>query len=1577
MEELFMQVFERRDWVVEQMRQQVESSGESLACALLAAGRRPPPWLLPSRPGAPQELNGRPALSEFVFPGSCITTPAANRTIFQLPAVPSTSLRNVGVPGYSHLGTACTSLDTNQHQEVQQEQTKVNEEFAKTSCEANMFSLVQRSRSRQKNIEDRLCEKDKSGNSGSSDGSQDMMKRSKLASVGLNRNVALSSSEPAPSFRDLENDLDANKRNSTEFFKCSKEVSLGNEGVHLDCSSSLVLENRIVSSENNLKVPNDCTARGSSRTKVADSACHLLTESHLSVEPKVLQFEDVGSVCMNSSNEKMRQPLESAPESAHFDLTEAHPLNEDPSTACCHVPRSMGSSLLDGVGSGFLNPESGTVMQNLQCGSLGFTAMHSQNEDPIPTISSEVPRCIREISSLKGPCSKVSQLLEKEESKACSVANPLLETNALHTVESAERVRKLITQNSTPLEQQSSDSHVLPHPHSGSLQLADSSFERPPSPGVLPDSLLEENGLGHLSHSVVNDTKSQCSSYRSAASPDLLPPRLINSGDVYQPSLSCCKSQSNNKLSNGCAVEDATVSIEKQSSQEQCLLDRSPIELDKNFADEDTTLGHTLSTHSEMLKGKAATDLVNCNSGKLSNVDRKPRDLTEESGFSYRKNEPMVQSVARTISTGVMHTTERSSISSTMRFTGAHQQDGTICLFLVGCYRIEQETSLIEDAVQINTNQCTTENNKEIKSSRPSVRYSLRSLTSHKKINLLQSEGRSAASDQKRSGTDGVKVNGGSSSKRRRINCQSDVALSSSRNTNSLLANHRVDTDGHVLTVENFSGRSLSSGHYFLRGSGSSECMPPRLERRNGASHCKISVASMDNENSNYSPERNSMDSLNNENMNSSGQLQNTVDDVKTTAALPSCYDALTDNKELCTEEENFCLDDRHTNDTNPSVAHHQMTQMDNITSQSVVLDPEIYSRVKSVTMSPSYASDQLGDQAYGPSALVHENLSYGSNAELDRRCQSNSSRGHLLSGASVTRQEGDESGDCDDTMPEFERFDVPIQFDSPSVETRTFEALRESITLSSKFSKYDYTETGLQKLLSTMSGKSIECSFPDDLQKYSANNARNITSIFGTCGLGLDDSVSIYDVTASCSSNASTRQENNDNPLTPSVEKYNPGKVSARSRSSSEQMGSIPELSCFRIDEHSSIAEENEYQGRSHGSVGLNYSKQLPSGRKALQDITGLCQNTVNSASLSSVFKDTDSIDLAAETCSNKLNSYTDIVNDHVSDKPKNNLATSAKREGKVSLHNRLRSTELQNRKGRRHQSEANMEKQPKPSNIVANVASFIPLVKPKLQPATTCVKKDVKVKALEAAEAAKRLEEKKQNEREMRKATAKLERERLKHEKELKQKQEEEQKKKRDADVAAKKRQREEEERKEKERKRKCTEEARKLQKQPMEKKHAVNDEKDVRKKASDNKELRKDVVDAVKVQVKPDVKTTEPALDYKTTHCNNEMGLAVDEKPASLGSHPMTNIPCSPEESYQMSPYKDSDEEDDDDFEHEKESRRRRKTIPSWARKENLEKFLISNRTLDPREVFAQKCSFNLSEVLSAHIPKRGFM
>lgn len=92
--------------------------------------------------------------------------------------------------------------------------------------------------------------------------------------------------------------------------------------------------------------------------------------------------------------------------------------------------------------------------------------------------------------------------------------------------------------------------------------------------------------------------------------------------------------------------------------------------------------------------------------------------------------------------------------------------------------------------------------------------------------------------------------------------------------------------------------------------------------------------------------------------------------------------------------------------------------------------------------------------------------------------------------------------------------------------------------------------------------------------------------------------------------------------------------------------------------------------------------------------------------------------------------------------------------------------------------------------------------------------------MKALEAAEAAKRLAEKKDNERKIKKEALKVERARLEQENlrqvELQKKRKEDERKKKEADVAARKRQREEEERKEKERKRMRVEEAWRQQKE-----------------------------------------------------------------------------------------------------------------------------------------------------------------
>ncbi|KAF7066012.1 hypothetical protein CFC21_072072 [Triticum aestivum] len=1667
MENLFMQVFERRDWVTGQMRQQVDSHAESLACAFLAAGHRPPPWLLPSCAAGPQELNGKPIVPGLLFAGSQITTPATNRTVFQPPAVPSISLRNMEVPdGYAGLDTICDTMDTNQHEVPQQKQVSVDQEVVEANSDVNMFSVVKRSRSRQRHIEDRSREKGQATNSGTSDVMQDRMQRSELATAGSNKTTASLSSNPCgdgennagrmASLPCQEKGFYANQDRSTEFVKCSKDGDLGNQGVQLDCS-----QNQIVSSDNNVKV----SVRSSFGVQVTGSVCHALPETYLSVEPKKLQFDGVESVCMNPVSEQMMQQPVCALEGANLDLAEAHPLNEDPSsTSYSQVPPFMGRLLLDGVESGYLNPDSVPVKQQqksaLECAILDLTGVHSGKEDQSPTSSLEVPnptsillverdtlhtvedteRLTRPDSSsdriiTRSSVSFVQQcsdshvshppysqtlqsptqlgdtifgapassrilpdsLLEESDSEDLS-HSPVIKDNECsklestdcpdqvqpQTIEDTERMTRpnsssdrVVTGSSVSFEQQCSDSHVSHPPYSETLQsptqLADTSFGAHAPSQILLDSLLEEADSEDLSHSPVNDVDNHCSQLESAECPEQLQPQIGPLGDACKTSLSPYEIQSNDTHSNGCAVVNVSVSEENHLSQEQHLLARTSLEFKET--DVETPFGPASPvTQNETLNGKAAYDAVNCHSGKLDDVQLKFSALTKACNISVSNKEdesvvPEVMSSASARRTSEMHSTERNSMTSAEDL----QKNGT-----------EQKTSLLENAVKENGNSCTAENDKQ-KFSQPSVQYFLHSAVSHEKINPLKSDRSSVACDQKRSVQDGVKVNDSLSSKRRRIRHRSDFDLSRTPCTNSVSLNHQVDIAGPMLTATNFSEKSHPSSPYFSRSSGSCKSMSLVSEGGNAASDVygngnsswgRRNATSLLNVVLDNSPTASTSRSALEGRIfkTSQEQKQNKleVEFLTTTAALPYCSGILSHNEESCTQQEGTCLEGQDLNVTAASVADQETAlETDNLSSPIAILNQENYSGTEPFTQFPSYALDQHGEQASAPNALFHGKLCYGSNVKRGRIYKSYDPKGHLLPGAAIS-------------MPVFERFDVPGQFDSPIIGKRSFESLHDSCQLGTISSgppnKYNTnTASSLHQLLTTMSPR----------------NSRGIMDSFGY-GSELD-SFFISDDVASCSSNASSRQEINETPLTPSVEKYSLQKISLRPGSGSEHMGSIPELKIFRIDEDNSILEEDEYQDMAPGSVDVNYSCQRPSERTALQDITGLCQNNGNSPSLSMRCMDKgNSIGFSAESVSSELTHHSNIKNDSI--KRKYNHPTSVKREGKASrsLHGRLGTTEiisstngrhrseanvdkqgmaeLKSRNGR-HRSEANVDRQSKPSNIVANVTSFVPLVKQKLQSTTVCVKKDVKVKALKAAEAAKRLEEKKQKEQEKRKAAAKAERERLKQEKELKQKLEEEQKKKRELDAAAKKRQREEGEKRETMKKRKCMDEARKQQKQPMEKQRGMKDEKDARQKASDNMEPRKNLVDVGKNQVKSD-ETTEHALRYKANESKDEKGVAVDDRNASFGSDAKENILNSLEESYTMTPYKDSDDEDDDDYdEHEQEARRRRKLVPSWARKENLDNILLSNKTLDAREIFARKLSFNIPEVLSAAVPQRG--
>lgn len=287
---------------------------------------------------------------------------------------------------------------------------------------------------------------------------------------------------------------------------------------------------------------------------------------------------------------------------------------------------------------------------------------------------------------------------------------------------------------------------------------------------------------------------------------------------------------------------------------------------------------------------------------------------------------------------------------------------------------------------------------------------------------------------------------------------------------------------------------------------------------------------------------------------------------------------------------------------------------------------------------------------------------------------------------------------------------------------------------------------------------------------------------------------------------------------------------------------------------------------------------------------------------------------------------------------------------------------------------------------NIVSNVTSFIPLVQQKQAAAVITGKRDIKVKALEAAEAAKRIAEKKENERKIKKEALRLERERLEQQNlrqmELQKKKKEEERKKKEAEMAAKKRQRENEEKKEKERKRKRFND---MKQQEHGKIHAKIEEIKIQRRATgeevhesrkimdernnyNNLQLQKNSeCDAEKIsETKPltirdsTIKTKESCLDNSESvnYCANKGKATMVDLIKAPEDNDLIIGNSFQEQSYEMSPYK-SDDEDEDDVPNNK-------FIPSWASKHSLF-LMVSSQKMDPERIFSQKTFCNIAKVL----------
>ncbi|XP_050112546.1 uncharacterized protein LOC126591052 isoform X3 [Malus sylvestris] len=439
---------------------------------------------------------------------------------------------------------------------------------------------------------------------------------------------------------------------------------------------------------------------------------------------------------------------------------------------------------------------------------------------------------------------------------------------------------------------------------------------------------------------------------------------------------------------------------------------------------------------------------------------------------------------------------------------------------------------------------------------------------------------------------------------------------------------------------------------------------------------------------------------------------------------------------------------------------------------------------------------------------------------------------------------------------------------------------------------------------------------------------------------------------------------------------------------SSSRKRGSLnPELPC--------ISEENENADEvadifQDGIVSdaLNSSIQ----RVPLADITEI-PNPPASVSKAEPYADRLSLD--------SVNTEISFTGTHKSFKQRLRIQNSSKRRYNNketndikrttgSLHNRFSKPKLSGKTSLRKGGPSLSEQEPKRNNIVSSMTSFIPLVQQKQAAAVITGKRDIKVKALEAAEATKRLAEKKENERKMKKEALKLHRSRMEQENmkqlELQKKKKEEERKKKEADMASKKRQREEEERKEKERKRMRVE-ARRQQREHEYKLPAEKVENEMKSQAIDGRgpggKKSKDEIPHKKMEAERgfdnsrNISETEPSTSRisisnagRESIVHEEFHEALSnygykaEVPSDLDKEMENSIGItSQEQSYDISPYKESDDENDDDDNIIPNS----KFIPSWSSKNCLAFAVSCQNRADPGTIFPPESFCCISEVL----------
>ncbi|GMH05823.1 hypothetical protein Nepgr_007663 [Nepenthes gracilis] len=455
---------------------------------------------------------------------------------------------------------------------------------------------------------------------------------------------------------------------------------------------------------------------------------------------------------------------------------------------------------------------------------------------------------------------------------------------------------------------------------------------------------------------------------------------------------------------------------------------------------------------------------------------------------------------------------------------------------------------------------------------------------------------------------------------------------------------------------------------------------------------------------------------------------------------------------------------------------------------------------------------------------------------------------------------------------------------------------------------------------------------------------------------------------------------------------------ISSKSGSSDKHASSIPKLTCFPIEEDPESSDEKNTNANdvaeacaeeNGSSVGKRSVKGDPPCDFTAEHISTLASDSGRGC-LESVSTETSANEMQNRASQRNLNHHSRTRHTN-SGKENISLGANSIKKHSETLNSRFPKPQLSGKTSMRSESQSFSEKELKRNNIVSNLKSFLPLVQQKQAAAIAPVKRDVRVKALEAAEAAKRLAEKRENERKQKKEALKLERVKLEQENlrqlELKTKLKEEERRKKDADIAARKRQRDEEERKERERKRKRIEEARRLQREQEEKVHAEIKEYKygAAGKRADNRKEFNEEKEKHAVREMEENSSIEPVDELSaagvsqwdvgvmsanghkasTVSCDTGKVPGNNRAGSSTPNYVKDNFPStkiSQEQSYQMSPYQCSDDEEE-----EEDDKPIKKIIPTWASKSCVALALSASQKLDPDVIFPPGSFCSLDEVL----------